>query len=201
MFFEYHLRNVNIEEGNMKIFITISIVFALVATLGIPGIGAEEGQKRYTAYNIWRTSKMKCINFKQGYDIIPAGTEVAKIRLMQSQNPFFYFTTVEDGREYTIGFNPRWHPKKKINDYMKMMFTTKNFDDLTMGLNEIEINAIKKGILVNGMSKRAVLISYGIPPEHYTPNQNSKTWYYWMNRRDRVTLTFDVDGMLISGGQ
>ena len=39
------------KEGSMKIFVTIAIIFALTATIGIPGSGAEEGQKSYTAYN------------------------------------------------------------------------------------------------------------------------------------------------------
>ena len=81
-----------------------------------------------------------------------------------------------------------------------MMFTTKNFKDLTKGLSEMEVGAIKKGVLYNGMSKRAVLICYGPPPEHYTPRQDSNIWYYWRNRRDKITLTFDPDNLLVSGG-
>jgi hypothetical protein len=82
-----------------------------------------------------------------------------------------------------------------------MMFTTKNFEALTAGLSGMEIDAIKKGVLVNGMSKRAVLICYGPPPEHYTPNQNASTWYYWANRKDKIEIKFDQDGKLALGDQ
>ena len=78
-----------------------------------------------------------------------------------------------------------------------MMFTTKNFEELTEGLSEIEIDAIKKGILVNGMSKRAVFTCYGPPPEHHTRSLDAKTWYYWKNRRDRFAVTFDEDQKLV----
>jgi outer membrane protein assembly factor BamE (lipoprotein component of BamABCDE complex) len=80
-----------------------------------------------------------------------------------------------------------------------MMFTTKNFEALTEGLSSMEIEAIKKGVLVNGMSKRAVLICYGPPPEHYTPNQNANTWYYWANRKDKIEIKFDHHGKLVIG--
>ena len=49
----------------MRAIISVATIFALVVTIGITISEAQEGQKRYTAYNIWRTSKMKCINFKQ----------------------------------------------------------------------------------------------------------------------------------------
>lgn len=73
------------------------------------------------------------------------------------------------------------------------MFTTQNFEALTEGLSDIEIDAIKKGVIVNGMSKRAVLVYYGPPPEHYTPDQNALTWYYWTNRKDKIAIKFDTN--------
>ena len=186
----------------MRRIITIVVVVTLMATVGILSSGAEEGQKLYTAYNIWKTSRMRCINFKQGYDLIPAGTQVKDVRIWQVSNKsYLRFSTIKGDREYTIGFFERWHPKKTIKDYRDMMFTIKNFEDLTKGLTEMEIRAIKKGVLVNGMSKRAVLICYGPPPEHYTPNQNASTWYYWANRKDKIEIKFDPDGKLALGDQ
>jgi hypothetical protein len=187
---------------DMRRIITIVVVVTLMATVGILSSGAQEGQKLYTAYNIWKTSRMRCINFKQGYDLIPAGTQVKDVRIWQVSNKsYLRFSTIKGDREYTIGFFERWHPKKTIKDYRDMMFTIKNFEDLTKGLTEMEIRAIKKGVLVNGMSKRAILICYGPPPEHYTPNQDANTWYYWMNRKDKITLSFNEDNRLVRGGK
>jgi hypothetical protein len=186
----------------MKTIVTMATLFVWLACAGLANSEEAKEPTLYTAYNIWKASKMKCINFKQGTDIIPAGTEVNDVRLWdQSRDSPLYFTTVKDGRKYTIGFTKRWHPKKSMEDYRDMMFTTKNFEALTEGLSEMEIDAIKKGVLVNGMSKRAVLICYGPPPEHYTPNQDANTWYYWMNRRDKITLSFNEDNRLVRGGK
>jgi hypothetical protein len=177
----------------MRIAITIVTLLALLAAAGLANSEADKEPTLYTAYNIWRASKMKCINFKQGVDIIPAGTEVRDVKIKKQEPfpPFLVFTTVGDGRTYKIGFTQRWHPKKSIKDYRQMMFTTQNFEALTEGLSDIEIDAIKKGVLVNGMSKRAVLVCYGPPPEHYTPDQDAKTWYYWANRKDKIAIKFD----------
>ena len=49
-----------------------------------------------------------------------------------------------------------------------MMFSAKKFPALTAGMSPKEINAIQKGVLVTGMSKAAVLVAYGPPPEHVT---------------------------------
>jgi len=186
----------------MRRIITIVAIVTLMATTGILSSGAEDGQKLYTSYNIWKASKMQVINFKQGHDIIPAGTEVKDVYVWPPTNStHLRFTTVEDDHTYTMGLVERWHPKKSIKNYLDKMFTKKTFEDLTNGLTEMEISAIKKGVLVNGMSKRAVLICYGIPPEHYTPNQDADRWYYWKNRGTKITLIFNEDDMLVRGGK
>jgi hypothetical protein len=191
-----------IKGAEMKRIITIVAVVTLMATTGILSSGAQDGQKLYTSYNIWKASKMQVINFKEGHDIIPAGTEVKDTYAWPPNNStHLRFTTVEDNHTYTLGFVQRWHPRKDIKDYLDKMFTKKTFEDLTNGLTETEISAIKKGVLVNGMSKRAVLICYGIPPEHYTPNQNADKWYYWKNRGTKITLIFDENDMLVMGGK
>ena len=58
----------------MRIAITIVTLFSLLTAAGLASSEADKEPTLYTAYNIWRASKMKCINFKQGSDIIPAGT-------------------------------------------------------------------------------------------------------------------------------
>lgn len=176
-----------------KVAIAAALMVLIVAA-GPLHSEADDKPKLYTAYNMWKSSQMKCINFKQGDDILPVGTEVRSVRIIQQT---IAFTTVNDGKTYTVGFTQRWHPKKSASNYGKMMFTTKNFEELTEGLSEIEIDAIKKGILANGMSKRAVFICYGPPPEHHTRKLDAKTWYYWKNRRDRFAVPFDEDQKLL----
>jgi len=58
----------------------------------------------------------------------------------------------------------------------------KNLDDLTQGMTAKEIEAIKTGSLCVGMSKAAVVVAYGYPPEHVTPSLDNDVWTYWMDR-------------------
>jgi len=185
----------------MKIIISMITIFALVVTSGITFSEAAESSKLYTAHNIWRMIwyNMKCINYKHGSDILPAGTMVKNVGTGSDSHlnkPYITFKTVNDNRVYKIFFVKRWHSKKSMKDYIDMMFTTKNFGAQTEGLSEMEIEAIKKGVLVNGMSKRAVFICYGCPPDHYTPQLTADVWFYWMNEKDKVEIKFDQDGRL-----
>lgn len=156
---------------------------------------AGPGQK-FTAYNIWivPAHNMKCINYKHGHNILPAGTRVHKVRTGEEQRPiqeFIAFQTVDDNRDYKIYFEPSWHPGKKVEDFAKLMFTAKPFGELTQGLTEREINAIRSGQIVDGMSKNAVLVAYGYPPEHRTPSLEAPVWHYWSNKLTSFRVCFD----------
>jgi hypothetical protein len=178
----------------------LSAVMVFIMIGGASFSSADDKPKLYTAYNMWKSRQMKCINFKQGDDIMPAGTEVRSVRITQQggyRSGVISFTTVDDGKSYTVGFTSRWHPKKTADDYRKMMFSPKTFEELTDGLSDVEIDAIRKGILVKGMSKKAVFICYGPPPEHHTRSLDANTWYYWNNRRDRFAVRFGHDQKLV----
>ena len=192
----------------MKPFFTLIAVFTLMFALGCAETGkdiqkdiqkeeAPREMQQYTAYNIWRlrTYLMRCINYKYGNDFIPAGTKVsdAKITPDANGNPRISFVTADDKRKYGIYFTNRWHPGHTIEDYKNYMFTTKTFEELTAGMSEREISAIKGGIIVDGMSKEAVLAAYGRPPEHRTPNLQRSIWYYWRNKFKHFEVCFDKE--------
>jgi len=149
----------------------------------------------YTAYNIWRmrSHNMKCINYKHGNNILPAGTRVEKVKIKWDDSlkkDMISFTTVHDNRNYNIYFTRNWHPGKTDEDYKNLMLTPKTFEELTEGMTENEIRAIQNGMVVNGMSKRAVLVSYGYPPEHRTRSLDSNVWLYWSNKFRNFPVTF-----------
>ena len=58
------------------------------------------------------------------------------------------------------------------------------------GMSATEIDAIKQGKIVVGMSKKGVLVSYGRPAEHRTPDLKSNKWRYWMNKRKQKEICF-----------
>ena len=181
----------------------LSLVFVLAIVLGyssaIAGEHTSLKPETYTAHNIWweRRSKLMCINYKRG-TIIPAGTPVASVTVTQEINPFsqmeegyISFKRVDTGEEFRVGMRSKFHPGKTLADCKNNMFTSKTFEQMISGFTETEVNAVKSGILVEGMSKAAVLMSYGHPPEHATPSLSGNIWYYWTSRMRRKAICFD----------
>lgn len=177
------------------------VIVMVVGMVGCTSIPVKShNPKIYTAYNIWINDDMKCINYKMG-DFIPVGTEIRSIKQLDIGQDKCFPNQIDEakitikllmiyGKSYYIGFTQRWHPNKTIKNYIKYLHTEKTFDELTIGMAEFEINAIKQGKIVVGMSKEAVLLSYGIPAEHRTPNLESNKWRYWMNKRRQKIIYF-----------
>jgi hypothetical protein len=69
--------------------------------------------------------------------------------------------------------------------------TTKTLEELTEGMTDQKIQAIKHGTVLNGMSKSAVLVAYGYPPEHRTGSIYSSTRIYWSNKFNTFRVCFD----------
>ncbi len=178
----------------MKRLFVVALVLSAFIFLGYPTIldAGESKKKLYTACNIWVHTNMKCINYKMG-EYILAGTEVTAVGTKYDKKfyeYYIYFKKAGNRKKYKMVFNPMWHPGKTTKDVKKYMFTEKPFDELVEGMTEKEIEAIKQGKIVAGMSKKAVLVSYGRPPEHRTPDLKSDNWRYWMNKRKRKEICF-----------
>jgi hypothetical protein len=160
-------------------------------------IKASVGQKLYTAYNMWyvigKEDDMFTINYKTGA-MIPAGTEISNIKVKKEE---ILFTTVDDRKDYVVNFKAKFHPGKTTEDYAKRMFSEKDFDQLTEGMSESEINGINDGVITVGMSKQAVIVAYGYPPEHKTPSLNDNIWTYWLNKMKSTVIYFDDNGKTI----
>jgi len=51
------------------------------------------------------------------------------------------------------------------------------------------------------MSKKAVLVSFGPPPDHKTPDLGSSRWLYWKSRFKKQAVCFDSAQKTISCGR
>ena len=189
----------------------VSIIFALLTIItlnsnnGYAVEKAASNQIYYTAYNIWKwpSHNMRCINYKGSDKWIPAGTKITNLEVVTIKEDglpdrnVIRFKNIGENKTYSIYFHRRFHPGKTIFDYKDMMFTQKTFDELTEGLNEIEIRSIKEGLINDGMGKEAVLICYGPPAEHRTPTLEENVWVYWTNRNRMVFVVFDSENRTV----
>ena len=138
------------------------------------------GEKMYTAYHIWLWSShnMICLNYKGARNRIPVGTQVKNIQVVDFT--LYYpsnstvikegieFTVVDSRKTYAVGFNPSYHPRVTVEDYVRWMFTPKTVKELACAFTPYEIAAIKEGTVAQGMRKDAVLACFGPPSERNT---------------------------------
>lgn len=180
----------------------LKIISAIFVILIIATVNCYAKDKLYTAYNIWkwRGYSNAFINFKGGRTMIPAGTEIKNHPIIFENQPpnsntlhpqHVFFRTLPDKRKHRMHFVLRYHRKTTIEDYVNYTFTTKNFEELTTGMTQTEIDAIKKGEIVDGMCKEAVLASYGYPPERTTRSLDKNVWVYWINSRTKKRISFN----------
>jgi len=104
------------------------------------------------------------------------------------------FTTSDNSTEYVINFTPKYHPGITLEQFRDRLFTNKTFDQLVRGFSKKEIEGIRSGQIVPGMSKKAVLVAYGYPPEHVTGSLDMNLWTYWSNRFKKTAVNFDKSG-------
>ena len=72
--------------------------------------------------------------------------------------------------------------------------TDKTLEELTSGMSELELAAIESGEVRQGMSREAVLVSLGYPPESGTPSTKLDSWRYWRHRFNTFIVHFDDEG-------
>lgn len=160
--------------------------------------GAEEANlesnEYYTAYNIWfeNPTRISSINYKRG-SRLPAGSVVSNVRVSGNTIRFY---VKEYGTDFAVQFIPKFHPGLTAAKYKDRMFTKLPLAQRTEGMTDVETSGIDAGEIFSGMSKEAVLISWGYPPEHRTLNTQMPRWIYWTSRFVQKTLVFDSDGKL-----
>jgi hypothetical protein len=190
----------------MKKRIIIPAVLAL-AMVFAPGVlaakGDLEGKELYIQSNIWFENPMKinAINFHKG-TILRAGT---KVRIDKMTSRALKFVTLKNGLEYKILFSRKYFPGTKIDEYASWYFGPKNplKSSVYKGFSAVEKKGIKEGAVKKGMSKKAVLMAYGYPPQHRTRSIDLDTCSYWNNRIFRMEVRFDNNdrvAQIIGGG-
>ncbi|MEN8257921.1 MAG: hypothetical protein ABFS09_08675 [Thermodesulfobacteriota bacterium] len=147
----------------------------------------------FTKANIWyQQPKIWSSNFKAG-SILPAGTKISSLTLHKGRYHAIEFTTA-DNKTYWLYLAPKFDPGLSLEELQQRLFGSKNFSELTRGLSSAEVTAIKQGQVAKGMSKAAVLVSWGYPPTALTPSPKAHKWTFWKSRFDKQNIFFDSKG-------
>jgi len=176
-------------------------IYLLLILFSFSVIGGLQAQQIYTAYNLWYQNPQKvfAINYKVG-KILPAGSEVTDVKIKKGRGAHLAFTVKNTRQKFKVFYSQKYHGSVTIDKFRNRMFTKKTFAELTSDLTPIEIEAIKAGKAQTGMSKKAIAICVGLPPEHKTPTLKSNTWLYWSSRARKFAITFDENGRSLPKG-
>ena len=163
-------------------------------------ISVPRGEEYYTRTNIWYKdpAKIPSTNYIDGA-FLPLGT---KIKMLDCGGVQVKFVDINRGQSYTIIF-VRKHTTITAEEQFDRYFSKRNVVD-TKGdffkLSPKEQEAVKKGAIFDGMSKKAVLMALGYPPSHKTPDLTSNVWFYWGHRAvfsvyfmDDVVVKYDSE--------
>ena len=174
------------------LFILISVFFLNQSQL------KAQDQKMYLGYNLWfdNPREILALNAKVGKRL-PAGLEVDQVRSGRNK---IAFRAVKLDQKFVVVFLPKYHRGLKFEEFKDQLIQPKTFQELTAGLTQMEIDNILAGTVNPGMSKKAVLIAYGPPPQHKTPSIAENTWYYWVKKSGRpIDIKFDASGLVTEG--
>lgn len=167
------------------------IAVALCGAADRFGRAQEMGPEIYhTAVNIWYTDprQIPTTNYHVG-EMIPVGTRVT---LEKIGGISIVFST-DDKKTFTILHMVR-HSTLKLEEEFARFFATKDAlapGGAFHGFTKEEQKGIAEGTIYEGMRRSAVLMAYGYPPSHKTPDLAANTWTYWVSRRRTATVTFN----------
>ena len=173
------------------VFSLVLFVLAGLATALAPTAEAQE--QLYTACNMWYEEPLRM--WSTGYQkgaLLPAGTPVSNVEIKKKwTKKYIMFVVDKTGTQHGVLWIPSHRPGVEISEMQDRLFSTKTFDQLTAGMTGAEKEAIKKGQVVKGMSKEAVLVAYGTPPETGTATRDQDQWKYWYDRFRTKIVNFE----------
>lgn len=187
----------------MKTLLHIITVFAMASVLVSCAVvpldvnkvlELKPDQKVYTAHNIWYDNKDEIfqINYHKG-KILPFGTEV---KILETTGDDIVFQDVKTGETYRVFFTGKFMIAK-TEYHIKILFTTKNAEELASGIKPEVLEKIKAGTVEKGMGKQEVILAYGYPSMHRTPSVNEDTWIYFDDAAKKKRVIFSRKGFVL----
>ena len=167
-------------------------MLAAVSLVGLTGCATipQRGSIYYTTANIWYTvpGDIRSTNYHEGA-MIPFGSQVT-IDGLSSRGVGFTTTNNLTCRMVYVGKHSTISMREHFNLYFSVDDPSKPGSEFDR-FSEMEKENVKKGNLIIGMSKAAVLAAYGYPPSHTTPDLTVDYWRYWTRFRQEVHVCFE----------
>jgi len=116
-----------------------------------------------------------------------------RVQVIEQSGKAVRFRSVEQGVEYT--YLRTKHLVASFADHLAKVFGDECVSSRVAAMNQIDRDGIAAGRAVPGMSKDAVILAMGFPPDHANPNLESDLWTFWRNKFVRMVVHFS-DGVV-----
>ncbi len=134
-------------------------------------------------------AKLYTVNYQQS-GLIPMCTPVELVELGGKR---LVFKDKNTSKQYYLD---RHRSTADLSVYLKDYFGTSCDSEKVKGMSEIDQKGIKQGKILVGMSKDAVILAAGHPPQHRTPSLDGNEWIYWVNRFKTMQVVFNDKGLV-----
>lgn len=193
-----------------KISIVLGVVFSLFLLAGVAAsagyppddipLREMEGRFYFLGSNLHAdlgNNKVSSVNYQVRGDLIPWGTEVRVVRMGRRS---LVFEDVAKRRQYRYGFHWKTRTTVPLSEHLKRVFL-ENVDELKQqvgAMSDLDRDGIYEGRVKPGMSREAVLVAIGYPPEFANRREllAAREWLYWINRFERMVVGFGRDGLV-----
>lgn len=158
----------------------------LTTTVRSAEVQAGSSGEVYTLVNLWveQQKPIPTTNYHKG-EIIPLGSKVTAVSADDKTISFVF-----KGQTLTIQKTKHTHAGMDAVKARTFGASDPLTSDAFKALPEAQRNAVKSGQVIAGMTKAAVLMAYGYPPEHKTPSTEGNCWLYWRDKFRTQSVTF-----------
>lgn len=175
----------------------LGLILATFAFVLIPCM-SQSATVVYNRYNIhiyqsrgdWHASYANYTDPGSSHQIVPPNTPMT---IDTWRNGFVIMTQAAPKRKIYFAYDDR-RMNMSVATYIQTITSPKiiSLEHLTPK----DLEGVKDGKAMPGMTKQGVLAALGYPASHRTPSLQSNEWIYWRNRFRTLAVDFDVDGIV-----
>lgn len=158
------------------------------------------GQTYYTTCDLHAdpaNGHLYSVNYQIAGSLIPWGTELT----IDSASGKKVVFADDKGKRIPYFIHDRTRGATSLSAHLKR-FLSKDISALkrkVTAMSSIDKDGIKAGMILPGMTKEAVLVAAGYPPEFVCKDpMESDVWTYWRNRFVTFNVFFDKNGKVKS---
>ena len=147
-------------------------------------------------------NKISTVNYQLPGEVLLWGTEV---RIIRVGNRRLVFEEMKNNRRYTYEFHWKTRRIGLLPEHLGRVFleTADELQQKVEAMSGVDRDGIYEARVKPGMSREAVLVAIGYPPEFANREalETDRDWLYWISRHKKMIVSFGRDGLVsrISG--